>query len=198
MWPFASKCTLNVEASFSHGEGRAGHTELCSSPTYGTYIYPSGNPSRQGRLADRAACRCDGRRSRVPDEPEHRNDHRRCRCYDGREPPHQARPSPARSSGEDHRRVVLEVVDRTAPLSHHQRDCARRRHQPRYSISVSVRASTEDVIDRLVNDADAQDVRVYWRGGDSELLRRSISVRELANDAVYLEIRNRRSSCRRC
>ncbi|KAM3462290.1 hypothetical protein MY5147_002488 [Beauveria neobassiana] len=85
-------------------------------------------------------------------------------------------------------RVATEVDSSSSSARRHQ-------YQPSYCVRVNVRAATEDVIARLVTDADVQEVRVHWLDGDSEPLNCSISVAALADDAVYLDLRNRRSEC---
>lgn len=198
MWP--SKCSLSVEASFSSDDS-SDHCERCESrrySTYGTYIYDSCHGSRRGR-SDRSdrleRSERDGKfhRRRETQIRDRELRHGRHRCHDGDEPCRGR--SPARCSG-DECRVVLEVVDRTAPGSD-QRHYSRR-HEQSYSVSVSVRTATEDILAHLMTDSHAQEVLVHWRDGDKEPLHRSMSVRTLANDAVYLEVRNRRSSCRCC
>lgn len=90
---------------------------------------------------------------------------------------------------------MLDVVDRTARGSE-QRHYSR--HEQRNSISVSVRAATEDILAKLMTDSYTQEVMVHWRNGEEELLRRSISVRTLAKYADYLEVRNRPSGYHYC
>ncbi|KAM3486506.1 hypothetical protein MY8738_000372 [Beauveria namnaoensis] len=85
-------------------------------------------------------------------------------------------------------RVATEVDSSSSFARRHQ-------YQPSYCVRANVRVTTEDVIARLVTDADVQEVRVHWLDGDSEPLNWTISVAALADDAVYLDLRNRRSEC---
>lgn len=184
MWPFHSNCTVTVQASLSSRDScrRCERYDSDSSPTFGTYIYPQRHASRHDERD--CACRCDSKRHTHARELEYE----RRRRYDG-DVPCRA-PSSARSSGEG-RRVVLQIVDRTSP-------CCSRHRQSCYSVYASVRTTTEEVIACLVTDSHAQEVRVHWRGGDSERLHRSVPILALANDAAYLEVRSRAPSCRCC
>lgn len=180
-----SKCTVTVEASFSPTDSpdRRERHESRKSSTYGTYIYHPRHSSRRDR-PDRLerGCRCDHSRQTHARQDRHR-------CYEGDEPRR------SRSCGDEYR-VMLEVVDRTAPGTGQCHYASRR--QQSYSIHMSVRTATEEVMAHLVTDPDIQEVRVHWRDGDTELLHRSISVAALASHAVYLEVRNRPSSCHCC
>ena len=192
-----SRCSISVEASFSSDDSYD-CCESCESrrySTYGAHIYDPSDASRRIRSdrLERSESGCKSHHRKETHVRERESRQGRHRYYDGDEP--RRGWSSARSSGDEYR-VVLDVVDRTARGSE-QRHYSRR-HEQRNSISVSVRAATEDILAKLMTDSDTQEVMVHWRNGDKELLRRSIPVRTLAKHAVYLELRNRPSGYHYC